>query len=267
MIRQLFLAFAVGSLLAGPGWAQTTTGTSTGTTTGTGATGASGGNTVSSSGGGGSSSSGGSGASGSSAAGPFQGAVSSGFSGNYGTTTTNSTSSGGGVAGGSATAIPSTNNPWKTTYGNPYAIGQTLLGGSSGGKTGAAAKGFGQPLFTSATTGISAVGAAIQNNSKSGNGFNNSGLSKSPRYTAALSEDIPLPVHPPAQLQSKVQDILARSSQIANGNRIQVVVNGDRVFLVGNVGSERERRIAESVIRLTPGVGDVENRLAIAGRP
>jgi len=245
-----------------PAFAQTTTGGTTGTTGGstTGGAATGGGSTVSSSGGGTASRAGAT--TGNGAGGPFSGTVPSGFSGgNAASTATNSAT---GAAAGTS-SVPTVNNPWRTTYGNPYAIGQSVMGGTTAGKTGAA-KGFGQPIYTTSTTNVGVTGLN-QNTSKSGAGFNNMNLSKSPRYTTALGDDIAIPTHTPAQLQAKVQEILARSTQIRDGRQIRVVVDGDRVFLVGNVGSERERRIAESMIRLTPGVGNVENRLALSGQP
>ncbi|MEI7684880.1 MAG: BON domain-containing protein [Planctomycetota bacterium] len=263
--RQLFLLICLFGVTA-PAFAQTTTGGTTGSTGGTTTGGSStggggGGSTVSSSGSGTASRAGAT--TGNGSGGPFSGTVPSGFNGgNAASTATNSAT---GAAAGTA-SVPGANNPWRTTYGNPYAIGQSVMGGTTAGKTGAAAKGFGQPIYTTSTTNVGVTGLN-QNSSNSGAGFNNMNLSKSPRYTTALGEDIALPTHSPAQLQAKVQDILARSSQIRDGRQIRVVVDGDRVFLVGNVGSERERRIAESMIRLTPGVGDVENRLALSGQP
>lgn len=258
-----------------PAFAQTTgtgtTGTGTTGTTGgiTGGAGGAGSSRVTSSGGGGGGSSGfggsGFGNSGSSSgSGPFQGTVPASFSGNAGTSTsTNTTGGGRGISG--TNAVPSTSNPWLSTYGNPYAIGQSVLGSGSTAKASGVNKGFGQSLYSTTNTSIGTT-TGLQSNSNSGNGFNNTNISKAPRYTSALAEDVPFVSHPPALLQAKLQDILTRSSTVRS-DRIQVVVDGGTVFLLGQVGSERERRLAESMLRLTPGVDDIENRLTLPGAP
>lgn len=251
--------------LAMPVYAQTTGATGTGTTgAASAAMGGAGSSRVTSSGGGGGGMGSGSGfgnTGGSSAAGPFQGTVPASFSGSAGTSTaTNSTGSAGrGISG--AIAVPTTNNPWLSTYGNPYAIGQSVLGSGSTAKAAGVNKGFGQPLFSTSITGIGTT-AGLQNRANSASGFNNANISKTPRYTSALSEDIPFVNHPPVVLQARLQEILARSTSI-RGERIQVVVDGSTVVLLGQAGSERERRLAESMLRLSPGVSDVENRLTL----
>ena len=184
------------------------------------------------------------------------------FAGGSTTTATNTT------GGGTLTnTVPTSLNPWRTTYGNVYGLGQSIMGqqtSSAGARTGAAAaKGFGQPLFTTATTSVSATNATT----KIGYGYSNTNLNRTPRYTTVLGEDLPPIAHNPGVLQSSLQDTIARSTRIKNADQIRVAVNGDVVILSGSVGSQRERNLAESLIRLNPGVSAVANQLVIPGDP
>jgi hypothetical protein len=255
------------SILVTSATAQTTTTGGTG-----GSTGATGGTTTTGTGGmgggmGGSSSGGASraGSTSGSSGSPFAGTVQSGFSGgNAASTATNTTRSG----TGSGTSVPTSTNPWVTNYGNPYGLGQTLMGSSSSGsKTGAASKGFGQPIYSTSTTSVGTTGSL--NNTSTAAGFNNSNMSKTPRYTTNLSDDVPYVAHAPAQLQANLQAIIARSTRLKNKDQIRVVVDGDTVALVGRVGSASERGLAENVLRFEPGVRNVnlENRLTFPGQP
>ena len=88
-----------------------------------------------------------------------------------------------------------------------------------------------------------------------------------PRYTTNLGEDLPVVTYAAEQMQSNLQNVLARSTALKNNAKMRVVINDDTIFLVGQAGSERERRLAESLLLLTPGVRGVENRLVIPGQP
>jgi len=67
----------------------------------------------------------------------------------------------------------------------------------------------------------------------------------------------------PNQLQRDVTGVLARSTALSPDREIQVVVEGPVVVLRGTVPSEGDRRLAESLVRLSPGVGDVRNELQV----
>ncbi len=193
----------------------------------------------------------------------FAGTVPSGFTGGLGATTATNTASG----TGSTTSVPSTYNPWRTTYGNVYSLGQSIMGSTSTAKAGASGKGFGQPNFFTSTTGVGATGGQTQTATTAKGGFDNLNISKVPRYTTNLGEDVPYVTYAPQQMQSNLQNLLARSTALKNNAKMRVVVNDGTIFLVGQAGDERERRLAESLLLMTPGVRGVENRLVIPGQP
>ena len=70
---------------------------------------------------------------------------------------------------------------------------------------------------------------------------------------------------PLAKLRNEVQDVLARSSSLKLPGQIGVTVfDGGMVVLSGHVTSAKERRLAESLICVTPGVRHVENQLTVS---
>jgi osmotically-inducible protein OsmY len=50
---------------------------------------------------------------------------------------------------------------------------------------------------------------------------------------------------------------------LRSGGRIQVVTQGEAVVLRGGVRNDREKRVAEAMIRMTPGVREVINELVV----
>jgi hypothetical protein len=154
----------------------------------------------------------------------------------------------GGVAGQGATGVPSSSNPFGKTYLNPMAVG-------------VAKQGFGQPLFaTVATTAINQANAGTTNGS---GGFSTLGYVRAPAYITTVSADLPMVNHAPAQLRTNVTQALADSTRLRSGQGIGVAMDGGTVVLHGKVQDERERRFAESLVRLTPGVRDVRNELQV----
>ena len=69
----------------------------------------------------------------------------------------------------------------------------------------------------------------------------------------------------PSQVQGAVEQVLARSTSLSPSRNIRVAVEGPAVVLRGTVASEQDRRVAEALIRLTPGVFDVRNELEVPG--
>jgi osmotically-inducible protein OsmY len=64
-------------------------------------------------------------------------------------------------------------------------------------------------------------------------------------------------------MQSELRDLVARSSAFAQLSDVQVHVDGQAVVLKGEVADDRERRLVEGMIRLTPGVREVRNELEV----
>jgi osmotically-inducible protein OsmY len=56
---------------------------------------------------------------------------------------------------------------------------------------------------------------------------------------------------------------IARSTSLSTAGNIQVEVEGQTVFLKGKVPSDDEPRVAEGLIRFTPGVRAVRNELIL----
>ena len=136
-------------------------------------------------------------------------------------------------------------------FANPYMAG---VAGSTTNDV------FGQPVYpiTAATATTTATPTTSARK-----GFTTLGIRKAPSYVTALSDDIPLVKHAPAQLEQQLRQVIERSSALRSRDRIQLHVEGAFVRLQGQVASERDRRIAESLIRLTPGVQNVVNELTV----
>jgi osmotically-inducible protein OsmY len=76
------------------------------------------------------------------------------------------------------------------------------------------------------------------------------------------------PTVTPAQRTSDVQGLIGRSSALPSRGDIQAVSEGNVVILRGTVATDQERRLAEAIARLTPGVV-IRNELQLkpAGSP
>src|SRR5262245_19515023 len=121
--------------------------------------------------------------------------------------------------------------------------------------------GFGQPLF--ATTTTTATTSTGGNTMAQGTGFTTIGTRKNPQYSTTLAYDVPL--IKPVLNRGELQRVVTLSPRLTAGNGIAVSVEGDTVVLRGEVGSDRERRVAEGIIRMTPGVRNVSNELRVNG--
>jgi osmotically-inducible protein OsmY len=223
-------------------------------------------------------SSGGSGSSASTVGGGFTGGGASaggGYTGGTGSAS-GSTASGGftggtgfqpssGIGGGSAsTTTPNSANPFVSTYGNPLGIGMVDVTGKQTIK-----KNFGQAMYSvysTATTGGSGTLGGLGGAGASSTvmyGYNTIGMGRTPYYTATLGDSLPVVTHPNPQLQASVTDLLQRTTSVTLSTPIKVRVEGQTVFLDGNVATPRDKRIIEGMIRLTPGVRDVVNNLEV----
>jgi hypothetical protein len=163
----------------------------------------------------------------------------------------------------SATSTPSNANPFGSTYVNYFTLGQPQ---NYQGKFGAQnvtpniTGTFGKYIYVanpSTTTG-GASAATTQ-----GVGFSTFPQPRAPVYTTAFAENFPVVRPTIAQVHADASDAIARSSMLKNKDTIQVVTNGPVVLLNGSVGSETERITAEGMVRMTPGVADVQNNLVV----
>jgi hypothetical protein len=133
---------------------------------------------------------------------------------------------------------------------------------------------FGSPLYaTTTSTNISTTNLGTLGNRLGGTGTGlyssggyssnsaTSGVRRAPAYTATLG--FPYTPATPSKLQTDVQQKLANSTALTSSRNIQVVVDGSTVVLQGRVADDRDRRLAESLVRLTPGVRDVQNNIEV----
>jgi BON domain len=190
---------------------------------------------------------------------PFVGNVAAGF----GTQST----AGMTTTGSSAATAPTASNPFQATYVNPYAVG--VAAGAATGTT-VATKAFGTAsVFTATTTakyntGSSNIASVTTN---AGQGFTTLTLPRSIQYATSLSEDVPLVAHVPSAMQGRLSEVLARSSMLPDRGQMRVDVQGNVVVLSGRAKSDRERQLAERIVRLEPGVTEVRNRIVVPGMP
>jgi hypothetical protein len=167
----------------------------------------------------------------------------------------------GGASGSGSYPGVSTNNPFYSYYVNPFAVG---LPSSSGFTTSKTTKNiaFGTPLYTTTNNSNSMGTASISGANNQGYpGSNSIGTRRAPAYTTAVAFDI-TPVKPTV-VQSDVQAMLNRSSKILSKDTIVVALDGDVLVLRGTAKDAHERRLAEALVRLTPGVRNVRNELAV----
>ncbi len=202
---------------------------------------------------------------------------------------------------GSSTTAPSptTQNPYSTFYSSPLAPGlgtyrtissgnfasSSSTGGSTTGSTGGGGGGKGattgtgfsttfnsgsglietvksnslsQPLFavttTTTTTSLGSTNPA--------SGFSTYGTPRAPAYVTAIGFDAPRTLVDQSALQTELQQLLQRSDSL-KGRAVEVLVQGSTVTLRGTLPSERQRRVAEGMVRLTPGVREVRNEIQV----
>jgi hypothetical protein len=164
----------------------------------------------------------------------------------------------GGFAGGTAVG-PQQTNPFRATYANPYALGYA-------GATGQAA--FGQALVGTTTTGLGQTTPGLGTGTGAPGGIvfaSSFGVRRAPAYTTTLGFEYRPPN--PVQLQANLQTVISRSELLSDArDNIRVAMAGRVAVLQGTVASPRERRLAEALVRLEPGVAGVDNQLVIPPR-
>jgi hypothetical protein len=157
--------------------------------------------------------------------------------------------------GGSGSQSISNTNPFSTYYINPMSLG---LGSTTTGRGGG---GFTQPLYgtISTTTGGTATLSGSSVNSNSPVGGTSMGMN---RQMYGVNMGIPGSASA-GQLVARpdLQNVIARSTSLPSRGDIRVAMDGDVVVLQGAVQDEHERRLAETMLRFTPGVREVRNEL------
>ena len=141
---------------------------------------------------------------------------------------------------------------------------------------------FGQPLYKISTPTASATQASLGTASVGGRGTSSSLSSAStsnanygavmtettrrPAVAAMLDETFPLNLPTGSRLEADLRSILDRSTSFTNRDNISISVDGRIVTLHGVVPNASERRLAESLLRMTPGVGMIKNELTVRGQ-
>jgi hypothetical protein len=99
-------------------------------------------------------------------------------------------------------------------------------------------------------------------------GRNQFGNTAIPRVTGAMVQETMKPL-PPAvsELQDRIPRLLAAASAAQGNREVTFELDEDDVLVMrGDVPTLQERRLAESLLLLEPGVGKVKNELLVAGR-
>ena len=71
----------------------------------------------------------------------------------------------------------------------------------------------------------------------------------------------------PPRVKTEAQEILARSPRFQGDYAVTLESRGPALVLRGTVPSPREKRIAETIVKLTPGVRQIINELEVAQNP
>jgi hypothetical protein len=154
-------------------------------------------------------------------------------------------------------------NAFSGYFANPMAVGWP---GSTGSQVGT----FGTPLvgtLSTSTTGtatFSRGGTATFTQTTTGI-YSMIGQRRSPTYVATLGFPFRQPT--PSQIEPELQSIIARAQSLPSRGTIRVSTDGQAVVLRGTVSDDHERRLAESILRLTPGVREVRNDLTVRSSP
>jgi hypothetical protein len=161
-------------------------------------------------------------------------------------------------------------NPFASYYGNPLAGPEGSFGaplyevsGSATTATGVAAQGVAAQGSNAPVTGVPAraVDAAITDMTVAPAVSMNLNVLRG--STAAIRGAAPAATVAALRPRADLQQIIDRSSALAGPDVIQVVSDGSALVLRGVVVSEYDRRLAEALLRLSPGVGQIRNELLV----
>jgi hypothetical protein len=194
--------------------------------------------------------------------GSFSGSNSNSFTGSQSTNT--------GRGGGGSNNIPTQSNPFQTYYANPLAAGMGVAGSTTTTKTA-----FGQPLYKQTTTSGTNTGNYGGRGGSTLSGYAGaatspvSGSSMGMRRDAIYTSTVDFRVPPVTQLavRADLQQIIGASTSLPSKDNIKVMSDGSVVVLRGSVANVEESKLAEGLVRLTPGVYNVRNELQVGPAP
>jgi hypothetical protein len=174
------------------------------------------------------------------------------------------------VAQGLGSATSTTGTTTNTAFGTAmYNLTQTNTatyspGGKSGSSGSLGSRGSSSNNFGSRSSSSSNYGSSSSNNNVTAPVFGTSyGTPRAPTYTAGLAFARPATVAP-GEMRSNLQAVLVNSNRLAQPDKVNVIMDNGVTVLRGTVATERERSVAEAMIRLNPGVGDVRNELVLS---
>ncbi len=178
------------------------------------------------------------------------------------------------IGGGSSTFGGQGTQGGGRTGGTGFGGTGTGLTGGAGGFGGQSAIGVGSGTGRGATGMTGGLNTGLGGTSMLGGrgtaaGTRSTNAARSVPYVAELAEPLrptPTPVAA-GNFRTQVQSVITRSSAFAANRDIQVNTEGQVVVLQGAVGTDRERQLAEALLRLTPGVRDVRNELQVREPP
>ena len=150
-----------------------------------------------------------------------------------------------GGAGGAGGASGSSGSSFTSTLNSSGAI-QTLKTNS-----------LGSPLYAVATS-TTTTGTSTS----SPTSFSTVGTRRAPSYVTVVGFRR-TPRLAPETIQADLRQTFDRAPTLTSGPGIQIAVNGSTVVLQGTVPTIRERRVAEVLARMAPGVIDVRNQLQV----
>jgi hypothetical protein len=183
-----------------------------------------------------------------------------------------------GTTGRGRTQIGTT-SPLGKYYGNPLAAGLPTARNPQGTqyeRTFPVPLTFGNPIYDTATLtrtqnqGTTVLGGlgglGTTGTTQRYAGASSVGIRRAPGYITEPVFD--LPARPSMEtLRDDLQGVISRSSRLPSRDAIQVLADGETIILRGRVRDERERRLTEAILRLSPGVRLVKNELQTATPP
>jgi hypothetical protein len=175
----------------------------------------------------------------------------------------------GGSTGRGGSTTPGSTSFLGSNYTNPIAMGQP--NSTSPVKFGTAMYNVSPTVATlpGQTTGR---GTATVNQNQTNNGLGVGFAGKRPtNYTiGSISvgglEQRTVSALPPPSVGAR-PDIQAALAQTPNFQGVNVLMDGDTVVLRGQIREDRDRRLAEMVARMSPGVRDVRNEIVVSTSP
>jgi hypothetical protein len=155
-----------------------------------------------------------------------------------------------GAAGGTFFPGPTSGNPLGQYYVNPLNMGNI---NASKNAT------YGKPMYLTVTSSNTAGGRGVGG----GTGSTSTASQIPPRYTIGIDFGNTRPTLATPSLQADIQGMLTGTSALNGNKNITVGMEKGTLVLTGKVASERDRRMAEAMARLSPGVNSVRNDLQV----